>query len=134
MDASLINKFRNKVNEHNLILHIYRNYNGKNKWNVICSAMDWVQIGVFGSDVSALERTNSDQDSVKVITFLSCIDVMWEGIQQLHRVFYNTDSIPFKGDRNIFHKAMDDNRYWKEIRAAFAAHPCNLETLFRRSV
>lgn len=127
MDASLINRFRDKVNEHNLILHIYRNYNGKNKWSVICSAMDWIQIGVFGSDASALERTNSDQASVKVITFLSCIDVMWEGIQQLHRVFFNTDSIPFKDTRDIFRKSMDDNRYWKEIRAAFAAHPCNFD-------
>lgn len=127
MDASLISKFRNRVNEHNLIHHIYRKYNGKNKWSVICSAMDWIQIGVFGSDASALERNNSDQASVRVITFLSCIDVMWEGIQQLHRVFFDTDAISFKDSRDIFHKTMDDNHYWKEIRAAFAAHPCNLD-------
>ena len=35
MEAYLINTFRDKINEHDLILHIYRNYNGKNKWNVI---------------------------------------------------------------------------------------------------
>ena len=89
--------------------------------------MDWIQIGVFGSDATILEKTNSDQASVKVITFLCCIDVLWEGIQQLHRVLFDTDDIPFKDSRDIFHKAMDDNHYWKEIRAAFAAHPCNLK-------
>lgn len=127
MEAFLINKFREKINEHDLILHIYRNYNGKNKWNVICSAMDWIQVGVAGIDTSALEYTNTDQASVKVISFLSCIDVMWEGIQQLHRVFFDTTDIPFIGDKSVFKKDIDDNRYWKEIRAAFAAHPTNLD-------
>lgn len=126
MNTSLIDEFRTKVNDHDLILQIYRNYNGRNKWNIICSAMDWIQVGVSGIDVSALEKTNTDQASIKVITFLSCIDVMWEGIQQLHRVFFNTKDIPFKGINNIFHGDMDDNDYWKEIRAAFAAHPTNL--------
>ena len=41
---------------------------------------------------------------------------MWEGIQQLHRVFFSTKDIPFKGVNNIFHGDMDDNDYWKEIR------------------
>ena len=80
MDSSLIKEFRNKVNKHDLILHIYQNYNGKNKWNIICSAMDWIQVGVSGIDINTLERTNSDQASVKVITYISTIDVMWEGI------------------------------------------------------
>ena len=127
MEASVINAFRDKVNEYDIILHIYHNYNGKNKWNVICSAMDWIQVGVSGIDISTLERTNTDQASVKVITFLSCIDVMWEGIQQLHRVFFDTIDIPFTDDKSIFNKDIDDNRYWKEIRAAFAAHPTNLD-------
>ncbi len=131
MEASLINAFRDKVNDYNLILRIYRNYNDKNKWNVICSAMDWIQVGVTGIDISTLERSNSDQASVKMITFLSCIDVMWEGIQQLNRVFYDTSDIPFIGDKGVFNKDIDDNHYWKEIRAAFAAHPTNLDGVYK---
>ena len=127
MESFLINAFRDKINEYDLILHIYRNYKGKNKWNTICSAMDWIQVGVSGVDLSSLDHTNTDQASVKVITFLSCIDVMWEGIQQLHRVFYDTTAIPFTDDKSIFKRDIDDNRYWKEIRAAFAAHPTNLD-------
>lgn len=127
MDAFLINSFRDRVNEYGLIYHIYKNRGGKNKWSIICSAMDWIQVGVSGIDIETLEWSNTDRASVKLITFLACIDVMWEGIQQLHRVFYDTADIPFVGDKDVFHKEIDDNKYWKEIRAAFAAHPTNLD-------
>ena len=126
MDSTLINSFRNQVNRYSLILHIYRNINGKNKWNAICSAMDWIQVGINGIDKSKLVRDNSDEASIKFMTFVLCIDVMWEGVQQLHRVFYNDSEIPFRERNNIFQQDMDDNHYWKEIRAAFAAHPTNL--------
>ena len=128
MNSALINSFRDRANDHSLILHIYRNYKGKNKWNAICSAMDWIQIGIAGiDDKSNLERDNSDSASIKFMTFISCIDVMWEGIQQLHRVFFDEAGIPFAGKNEIFQQDMDDNQYWKEIRAAFAAHPTNLD-------
>ncbi|MBO4531946.1 MAG: hypothetical protein J5767_15050 [Paludibacteraceae bacterium] len=127
MDSSHLNRFRDVVNEYGLILRIFRNCNGKNKWACICSAMDWIQIGLYGIDETSLERSNTDRASVKMITVVSCIDVMWEGIQQLHRVFFNTNGIPYKGNTEIFDKEIDDNRYWKDIRAAFAAHPTSLE-------
>lgn len=126
MDSSLINSFRNQVNQHSLILHIYRNFNGKNKWNAICSAMDWIQVGISGIDKTKLKRDNSDEASIRFMTFVSCIDVMWEGVQQLHRVFFGENGIPFGEQHKIFQQDMDDNHYWKEIRAAFAAHPTNL--------
>ena len=42
MDSKLIDLFREKVNNNgaDLILHRYRNNNGKNQWSIICSAMD----------------------------------------------------------------------------------------------
>ena len=127
MENTLIKAFRDKINENDMILHIYRNYAGKNKWNVITSAVDWIETSVDGIDVDYLEIANSNSASIKLITFISCIDILWEGIIQLHRVFYNTSERPFSGSTNIFHKEMDDNNYWKEIRAAFAAHPTNLD-------
>ena len=33
-------QFRDKVNENDLVYHIYRNRDGKDQWNIICSAMD----------------------------------------------------------------------------------------------
>ena len=127
MDEKLISDFRYKVCIHDLILHIYRNYEGKNKWSAICSAMDWIEVGLSGIDTSYLQYENTNEASIKVITFISCIDVMWEGIQQLYRVFFNTKDIPFEGNKDIFHKEKDDNQYWKEIRATFAAHPSNID-------
>lgn len=36
-------QFRDKVNENDLVYHIYRNRDGKDQWSIICSAMDWNQ-------------------------------------------------------------------------------------------
>ena len=46
MDSKLIDLFREKVNNNgaDLILHRYRNNNGKNQWSIICSAMDWISV------------------------------------------------------------------------------------------
>ncbi len=126
MDEKLIQKFREKINEHNLIYHIYKNREGKNKWGGICSAIDWIETCIEGIDVDKLEMDSSNAASIKFMTFISCIDIMWEGVSQLHRIFFETDKLPFTGNNSIFGKEMDDNSYWKEIRAAFAAHPTNL--------
>ena len=127
LDISVVNRFRERVNQYDLISHIYKNFDGKNKWNVICSALDWIETCAEGVDITLLSRENNSQASIKLITFISCSDVVWEGIKQLHRVLMNTNSIPFKGDNSVFEKEIDDNDYWKEIRAAFAAHQVNLK-------
>lgn len=41
MDNGLLHEFREKINEDYMMLHIFRNKNNKNKWSVLCSAMDW---------------------------------------------------------------------------------------------
>ena len=129
MNRVLINEFREKVNDQNMVLQMYRNRNGKNLWNIICSAMDWIDVVVDSIDINNLSRKNDNESSIKVMTFITCIDVLWEAIQQLHRVFFNTSKIPFKADNSTFkHKLFSstDNDYFKTIRACFAAHPINL--------
>lgn len=62
-----------------------------------------------------------------------CIDVMWEAVQQLHRIFFDTSTIPFADNTEVFcHKLFQasDNDYFKTIRACFAAHPINLNDHF----
>ena len=133
MNIKLIDQFRNKVNEHGLVLHLYRNKNGKNQWSIICSAMDWISVVVEEIDISKLTFKNDNSSSVKVMTYISCIDVLWEAIQQLHRVFYHTSKIPYKDDDTIFkHKLFQstDNEYFKTIRACFASHQVNLKDNF----
>lgn len=130
MDSKLINEFRARVNKDDWVLHQYRNVNGRNKWNIICSAMDWINVSVEEIDITKLSRTNDNQASILVMKFISCIDVLWEGICQLHRVFFNTKNIPFHRESTIFSdKIVDkcDNEYFKTIRACFSAHPINID-------
>lgn len=122
----LLHDFRDKVHEGNRIWKLYRNRNGKNKWSIICSAMDWIQVTVEGIDTDSLIRDNSDEASRRMICFVSYIDVLWEGIIQLHRVFFNTKEEPLKNDHSIFKQKDDDNDHFKTIRAVFAAHQVNL--------
>ncbi len=129
LNPSIINKFRETINEHSLIYHIYKDIDGKDQWGLICSAMDWIDVAVTGIDTSKLSFANSNEASISVMTFISCIDVMWEGVQQLHRVFVKQCTIPFENNHSVFQKDAADNEYWKAIRAMFAAHPVNLKNI-----
>ena len=130
MDDKQLKSFKNKIGENDLILKIYRDRSGKNKWSIICSALDWIEVALSGIDTSTLSSKNDHQASIKMMTFISCVDVMWEAIQQLHRVLFETDKIPFKQDCSVFKKSVSDNEYFKIIRACFAAHPVNLRNVY----
>lgn len=129
LDKNVISEFRRKVNESNYVYNTYNNIDDKNKWNCICSAMDWIDIAV---DFINSDWNNSKEINIKcmnLFTYISSINVMWEAIEQLHRVFFNTNCTPFKGSENIFTfkiNNQDDNKYFKTIRACFGAHPVNL--------
>ena len=84
MDSKLIDLFREKVNDNgaDFVLHRYRNINGKNQWSIICSAMDWISVVVDEIDVKKLSYKNDNDSSIRVMTFIVCIDVLWEAIRQ----------------------------------------------------
>ena len=133
MDRALITKFREEVNDQNLVIQMYRNRNGKALWNIICSAMDWIDVVVDSIDIHKLSRGNDNDASVRMMTFIVCVDVLWESVQQLHRVIFDTKDVPFQADTSIFrHKLFPttDNNYFKTIRACFATHPINLNDQF----
>ena len=130
MDNGLLHEFREKINKDYMVLHIFRNKNDKNKWSVLCSAMDWIEVSLEGIEPSLLSRGNDNKSSIKMITFVSCIDILWESIQQIHRVLFDTTEIPFKEDNSIFKQNVSDNVFFKTIRACFAAHPVNLQEVF----
>lgn len=128
MDLELINKFRNKVNEHDFVLFKYKNVNGKDQWSCICSAMDWITVAMeYIADVKSDKR--SIRQSMEMYAYISSIDVVWEAVQQLHRVVFQTNQSPFKKECGCFSDKIldeDDNSYFKTIRASFGAHPVNL--------
>ncbi|MBR3918051.1 MAG: hypothetical protein IKJ59_04885 [Clostridia bacterium] len=124
---------REKVNETNFILAKYQNYNSKDQWNCICSSMDWIDVGMTNICKALDELKNSDglETCMKFYQYICCIDMVWGGICQLHRVFINRDTIPFDNDSSVFQMKYfeeDDNRYFEEIRSCFGAHPVELKT------
>ena len=124
---------REKVNETNFILAKYQNYNSRDQWNCICSSMDWLDVGMTNIDKALDELKSSDglETCMKFYQYICCIDIVWGGICQLHRVFINRDTKPFENDSSAFQMkyfSEDDNCYFKEIRSCFGAHPVEIKT------
>lgn len=134
MDIKLINKFRSVVCDSGCYTY-YSNINGKNLWNCICSAMDWITVGVedINFDISFSYIGHSSADSIAVMTLLMRIALIKEGIEQLHRVFFCPDNhkkIYLKDDCTVWNENpyhWTDNEYFENLRACFGAHPINLK-------
>jgi hypothetical protein len=130
LNENHIGGFRNLVNSNSFyILHKFRNQEGKNKWNIICSAMDWITVSVDNYNSYNLERTKDiNKYCMDVYYYISLIDIITESINQLHRVLTGSLNTPFKGEKIIFNNndQKDDDEYFKHIRAIFGAHPVNL--------
>ena len=126
-----IEAFRDEVNKDKFVLSTYKSVNGKNQWGCICSAMDWITVAI--EYIMHFHANNEDYiQSMEMYAYISSIDVVWEGIQQLHRVLFpNARKLPFAGEFKCFshriYENKDDNTYFKEIRACFGAHPVNLQ-------
>ena len=75
--------------------------------------MDWISVVVDEIDVKKLSYKNDNDSSIRVMTFIVCIDVLWEAIQQLHRVLFNTQEIPFVEEKSVFLLAPGENRHFE---------------------
>lgn len=131
IDNNKIENFYDVVNSNsNFVYQKYENKGGKNQWNVICSCMNWISVAVRSlNNASDLNMQNIDIKVMQVYSLISAIDIISEAIAQLHRVFVNNKTQPFKNERTIFKDRafnVDDNIYFKELRASFGAHPVNL--------
>lgn len=131
MDKELVKKFRDRVNRSPFLCSQYSNIENKNKWNCICSAMDWIDVGISDIDAARNEyiAAKALRKSLRFYFYISCIDIVWESIQQLHRAIFNTTQIPFKGESKIFEDNIfgeDDNTFFKTIRACFGEHSVKL--------
>ena len=133
LETNLINNFRSLVNEHqDFIMHVFIDEQvGNNKWNIICSAMDWITMAVNNLNEISLEfeRERIDNYSMRVYTYISMIDIIFQSITQLYRVIFDEKKAVFDGEKSVFSNNVlkDDNRCFKNIRAIFGAHPVNLK-------
>lgn len=126
----LIGEFRKAVNEKNFAYFYFRNRNGKNQWNVICSCMDWITVSIRSMMHSGELSNNIDVRVMQVFSLISSIDIVYESVMTLHSVIKGTGGrvSPFKGSNVIFRDSsgLDDDLYFKELRSQFGAHPVNL--------
>ena len=123
--------FRYLVNSNSsFIYQIYKDKNGKNFFNLICSCMDWITVSIRHLENAPDLDKNIDTRVMQMFSLISSIDLISESITQLHRVFINPKTLPFAGEKKCFVNRLfvdeDDNSYFKTIRACFGAHPVNL--------
>ncbi len=128
MTDDLILDFRDFVNDNDWTIFKYRNIDDKNKWNCICSAMDWIEVAAQYLESHPLSEI-SEYGSIEFYAIVSCIDIIVEAIEQLNRVINSTEERVFENDTdcfpdNRFHQC--DRDFFKNIRAWFGAHPVNL--------
>lgn len=135
LNPELIDKFRDKVNERPIFADKYVNIENKNKWNLICSAMDWITITVEGLPLINLKGNSkgpgyNSLQSLNLVQYIISIDILVESIIQLYRVLYDSMTYSLKNDKSIFkQEKISDDLYFKHIRAIFGAHPVNLTSL-----
>lgn len=126
-----ISEFRDLVNSNSsFVFNTYKDKNGKNHWNIICSCMDWLTVSIRHLMNAPAIEENIDVRVMQMFSLISSIDLVSESITQLHRVFVNPNTVPFAGEKKCFANRIfsneDDNSYFKTIRASFGAHPVNL--------
>lgn len=129
-----ITNFREIINGNDqFVYHTYINNNGKDQWGLICSSMNWITVAIRYLESFPQLDANPDIKGMQIYSIISSIDIVIEAVMQLYRVFFEKkiNKLPLKSNSTIFKKYvftnMDDDDYFKQIRACFGAHPVNLE-------
>ncbi|PFK16416.1 hypothetical protein [Bacillus cereus] len=134
LDCGLINNFRNKVNEKKFFQEMFRNVNGKNHWNVICSSMDWISVVADGLPVIDLKKPKGvgydHLETLSLMQYIITVDILAEAIIQLFRVIDRGKPYPLSKSNEIFKQSkLSDDAYFKHLRAVFSTHPVNLNSV-----
>ncbi|SFD39832.1 hypothetical protein SAMN05428981_101221 [Bacillus sp. OV194] len=135
LDEKLIEQFRNAVNNEIFFQEKFKNFKGKNKWNIICSAMDWITVTVDGLPNITLKHAKglgyNHTEALSLIQYIITIDILTDAIRQLFRVLYgNNTPYPLEDDKSIFNQSkLSDDKYFKHLRAVFGTHQVNLSSV-----
>lgn len=132
-----IDQFRAFVNDFQsgFVPFHYSSTNKRNGWGLICSAMDWVTEAVDALPEFQKRARGRGARWMDLYGLISCIDVILEATEQLHRCVFERGGkpaeFPFPA-KGIFSKpkgfeSLSDRKFFKELRAAFGAHPVNME-------
>jgi len=128
LEKKLISNFRDFViDKSDYFIHNYKNQKGKNRWNIICSAMDWITVGVENINTIEFKSNNTSELYKDILLLISMTDVILESVTQLSRVIPDATN-HIVTSNNIFSRNdfCDDLKHFKHTRAVFGAHPVNL--------
>ncbi|EDN7816979.1 hypothetical protein GQS95_14515, partial [Listeria monocytogenes] len=138
-DPKIIKQFRNTINGNNNFIRLHfveysttSDEEKKNLWSKICSCMDWIEVAITGLQEYPQFSKNQNKSSLEFSQFILTIDMLTEAIRNLWLTFSSTsiEEFPLKSKRNVFNgitwgKPVNDDIYFKHIRAFFAMHSVN---------
>ena len=137
--SELAYRFREKANEHMFLQAKYSNIAGKDLWSCICSAMDWIDVGVQYIEKFQPSGRHGLQNCIEIYSFITAIDITYEAIISLFWVLQKNGEDGARGRTPFYQKkgcfsavantSITDDRFFKELRACCGAHPTDLETL-----
>lgn len=137
--SELAYRFREKANQNMFLLTKYSNKNGKDLWGCICSAMDWIDVGVQYIEKFQPPHRHGLHSCMEIFSFIMAIDITYESIKSLFWVLQKNGETsmrshtPFYESKGCFSAVTDssitDDRFFKEIRSCCGAHPTDLNTL-----
>lgn len=136
LNYSLIEDFRDVVNEGEFAYHYFINKDGRNQFSPMCSCMDWISVSIRYIKHFPAFSDDIDVKAMQFYSLVSSIDIVVEAVTQLHRIIMDEgkklQKWPFKDSSYIFTDKVeylsnkDDDGYFGEIRSIFGAHPTNL--------
>lgn len=137
--SELAYQFRERANRNMFLLAKYSNINGKDLWGCICSAMDWIDVGVQYIEKFQPSGKHGLQNCIEIYSFITAIDITYEAIISLFWVLQKNgeesmrNRTPFYKEKGCFsavtNSSITDDRFFKEIRSCCGAHPTDLDTL-----
>ena len=136
--SELAYQFREKADEHMFLLAKYSNTNGKDLWGCICSAMDWIDVGVQYIEKFQPSGRYGLQNCIEIYSLITAIDITYEAIISLFWVLQKNGEDGLRGRTPFYQRkgcfsavkshSITDDRFFKEIRACCGAHPTDLCT------
>lgn len=124
-----LSEFINGENQDDILLILDKKY-PDDKWSIICSAVHWFRtVENYLTSNNLLKNYTTDYNWGEVYLFLSAVDIVIEGINDINKIVKNDEkSRLFYGNNEIFRdEEKDDWEYFKNIRAIFGAHPTKLK-------
>ena len=124
-----LNEFINGEYKDDILLVLDKKYSD-DKWNIICSAVHWFRtVEKYLTSENLLKEDSTDYNWGEVYLFLSAVDIIIEGINDVNKIAKNNEKarLFYKNNEIFKDKEKDDWEYFKNIRAIFGAHPTKLK-------